>query len=88
MNFITDYFDKTLIPEWRSAWQKWSIKFQAYVAAGIGIWALVPEESRSEVLAAIGVPPRWIVLAIVVIGIALRLKKQQAKEEPDKQDPA
>lgn len=87
MNFLTDYFDKTLIPEWRLAWQKWSIKFQAGIGAAVGIWALIPEENRSDVLAAIGVQPRWIVLMIVVIGIALRLKKQ-SKDEPPKVDPS
>ena len=77
---IVDYFDKHLIPEWRAAWGKLSVKFNTYVAAAVGIWALVPEENRADVLTAIGVQPRWIVLTIVVIGIILRLKKQEPKE--------
>lgn len=77
---IVDYFDKHLIPEWRAALGKLSIQFNAVVAGAVGIWALVPEENRADVLAAIGVQPRWIVLTIVVIGIVLRLKKQGPKE--------
>lgn len=78
--WVVDYFDQKLIPDWRAAWGKLSIKFNTLVAGAIGIWAMVPEESRSDVLAAVGVQPRWIVLTIVVIGVILRLKKQEPKE--------
>ena len=82
MNFITQYFDKVLVPEWRKAWKMLSVLWNSVCAAAAPGWLLLTDDQRTALLTLIGVKPAWIVGAAFLIGIVLRLKAQGISVEP------
>jgi hypothetical protein len=88
MNFLTDWFDKTLIPEWRKALKMLSVQWGLICVAAAPVWDALPEDKRASLLAILGISPAWYVAAAVGVGIVLRLKGQGiGQDEPDKKDP-
>lgn len=77
---MIDWFDKVLVPEWRSFWKMASVQWNLIWGAAIPVWLALPEEQKASVLSAIGINPGWIVAAAFVIGILARLKSQGIKE--------
>ncbi|MBO9647346.1 MAG: hypothetical protein J7605_02465 [Variovorax sp.] len=76
MNFITQYFDKVLVPEWRRAWQMACVLWNTLCAAVAPAWLILSDDQKASVLSAIGVKPAWLVAGAFVVSIALRLKAQ------------
>lgn len=89
---IAAWLDKQAIPDWRQSWEKLTVKFNAALVAFGGIWLVLPDEAKAQILTAVGIPTAWVVVAIGVVGFVLRLKAQNAKaapaEPPSKADPS
>jgi hypothetical protein len=80
MNFISNWLDKTLIPEWRRALKMLSVQWGALCLAAAPIWGALSDEQRASLLGILGIRPEWYVVAAVAIGIYLRLKNQGIAE--------
>lgn len=80
MNFITSWFDKTLIPEWRKALKMLSVQWAGLCLAAAPIWGALSDEQKASLLGILGIRPEWYVGAAVAIGIYLRLKNQGISE--------
>ncbi|WP_431276290.1 hypothetical protein ACQ858_08555 [Variovorax ureilyticus] len=76
MNFIAQYFDKVLVPEWRKAWKMLSVIWNSVCAAAAPGWLLLTDDQKTALLTLIGIKPAWIVGAAFLVGIFLRLKAQ------------
>lgn len=76
MNAVTNFFDKTLVPEWRKFWKMLSFWWNAVCAAAAPIWVTLPEDKQAAILSVVGVHPSLYISAAFVIGIVLRLKSQ------------
>ena len=63
-----------LIPNWRRAWRMLSVQAAA-VAVTVG---LLPPDQQAAVLAAVGIPPERLPLAVGLLFIAARLIGQPA----------
>lgn len=79
---IADWLDKQAIPDWRQSWDKLTVKFNAALVAFGGLWLMLPDEAKTQILTAAGIPTAWVVVAIGVVGFVLRLKAQGDKAEP------
>ena len=80
MNFIANWFDKTLVPEWRRALKMLSVQWGALCLAAAPIWAALSDEQKASLLGILGIRPEWYVAVAVVIGIYLRLRNQGIAE--------
>jgi hypothetical protein len=80
MNFLTEWLDKTLIPEWRKALKMLSVQWGVLCMAAAPIWESLSEEQRASLLGILGISSAWYVVAAVVIGVVLRLKSQAPKD--------
>lgn len=88
MNFLTDYFDKTLIPEWRKAVAFLSVKADLIMGTLVGAWITVPDDQKAAFAGLLKIDPAWLVIVGIVIRLYYRLKKQpELHAEPAKQDP-
>lgn len=54
MKALTDYFDKTLIPEWRQAWGYLTIKISTLCATLAAVWPLLPKDQQAQILGFFG----------------------------------
>jgi hypothetical protein len=77
---VLEWIDRQAIPDWGQAWKLLSVKFNALLVAFGGVWILLPDDAKGQILTAVGVPTAWVVVAIGVVGFVLRLKSQQPKE--------
>jgi len=80
MNRITDWFDRVLVPEWRSFWKMASFWWNTLCAAAVPVWLTLPEDQKASILSAIGVNPGWLIGASFLISIVVRMKSQGIKE--------
>jgi hypothetical protein len=76
MNAITEFFDKTLVPEWRKAWLMLSVVWNTVCAAAAPGWLVLTDDQKASLLGILGISPAWYVGVAFVIGIVLRLKSQ------------
>lgn len=71
-----------LIDNARSWWKMASMQVAALWAIVIGVWPMLPEQQRADLLALLGIPDRFIggVMALVMFLslLAARVKKQDA----------
>lgn len=65
-----------LVDEWRSAWRWFSVQSMALAAVLLAAWQALPDELRAALPRAL---PRWLAIALLVLGIAGRLVKQNGK---------
>lgn len=84
---IIDFLDKYAIDDWRGAWAKLSVKFNALLIASGAIWIVLPQDLQTQiveaVLASFGIPTSWAVVAIGLVGLAARLKSQTPKVDDE-----
>ena len=80
MNIISEWLDKTHVPQWRSALKMLSVQWGALCLAAAPIWGALSDEQRASLLGILGIRPEWYVVAAVAIGIYLRLKNQGIAE--------
>lgn len=80
MNAITNWFDKVLVPEWRSFWKMLSFWWTASCTTAAPMWLALTDEQRAAILSALGVSPAWYVAGAFVVGFLLRMKSQGLKE--------
>jgi hypothetical protein len=82
--WLAEYFDKKLIPDWRAAWDKLSIRWNALLIAAGTFWILLPSDVQTQIIDTVlgffGVPTSWTIVVIGVVGVFLRLKKQEPKD--------
>jgi hypothetical protein len=76
MNFLSNWFDKVLIPEWRKSMKMLSVQWGAICIAAAPIWSALSDEQKASLLGILGISPAWYVAVAVVISIVLRLKAQ------------
>lgn len=92
MNFLSNLFDKTLIPEWRSSLKMLSVIWNLICAAAAPGWMALTDDQKASILGIVGIGPGWIVAAAFVVGIVLRLKAQGIEvapaDPPAKADPS
>ena len=87
MNFkdrLTLWLDKWAIPDWHTAWDKLSVKWNVWlIAVGVG-WNALPVDAQTKVvefaLTLMGIPTSWAIVAIGLLGLLFRLKSQTPKE--------
>ena len=77
---MIEWFDKTLVPEWRAALKMMSVWWNLVCAAAVPVWLALTEDQRASILSALGINPGWIVVALFVVGILARLKSQPSVE--------
>lgn len=75
-----EWLDTHAIPDWGQAWKLLTVKFNALLVAFGGVWILLPDDAKAQILTAVGVPTAWVVVAIGVVGFLLRMKSQQPKD--------
>jgi len=68
-----------LIPHWRRAWRMLSVQ----AAAAVVTIGLLPPDQQAAVLAAVGIPPERLPLAVGLLFIVARLIGQPGVEAPD-----
>jgi hypothetical protein len=76
MNFIKDWLDQKLIPEWKKALLMLSVQFDLCMGAVTAMWLAVPDDERASLAALLGINPSWLLVAGVAVRIYLRLRPQ------------
>lgn len=82
MNLITNFFDKTLIPEWRKALAMLSVQWNGILVVATPLWIALSEEQKQSLLSILGISGGWYVAAAFLITIVLKLKAQPKLHAP------
>lgn len=77
---IALWLDQWAIDDWRQAWDKLSVRWNVYVASAAGVWALLPEDVKTTIVSATGIPTSWVVIVVAGLTVYFRLKSQTPKE--------
>lgn len=73
---LSEWLDKKLIPEWRTAYEFASVKGLAVMGTLTTIWLAVPDSDRSALASMVGINPGYLIVAGLVVTLYQRLKKQ------------